>query len=66
MTIFTHGLEQYEHDVRWLEGMMIFTEEILVGLVSRSENNHLHGLVGGTNTTKISEWRQVLCHKILW
>ena len=45
---------------------MIFTEEILVGLVSQSENNHFHGLVEGTNTTRISEWRQVLCHKIAW
>jgi hypothetical protein len=43
---------------------MIFKEEILVGLVSQSENNHFHGLVEGTNTTRIPEWRQVLCHKV--
>jgi hypothetical protein len=45
---------------------MIFTEEILVGLVSQSENNHFHGLIEGTNTTRVSEGRQVLCHKSAW
>jgi hypothetical protein len=44
--------------------MIIFTEEILVGLVSQSEKDHFHGLVEGTNTARISEWRQVLCHMI--